>query len=522
VQKAVSILSWFLGVCALAGAAGAQPFLRIVDDVDHAIDERISVCFQVELAQQCSEVQSGAAVTMPPAFTSVRAEGAHHGPVSVHARDLHPAPEGGPPVLRVPRKAFLRVEGLPADPLTVEVFRARAPSFRNPVFRGVVGAAEAEIPSGELVLALEARGRAPDLQRLTAAPATHVKVAYRQASGWSLIVRCREATRGGAVVPGASVRLAGKSEATGKDGLALLSGLGQALALEVVHPKYLVQEQEPPSALAGTFTFREVALGKGGTLRARVTLDGKPASGAYCTVLEAEARPGSPVKYSEGGAGADGICRSGQLAAGAYTLRVSLPETRTFTDHLVSVREGEETAADIALNSIRVTGRVSLGGKPAPGYMVMAVAEGQEARGGLPTIQAATDEYGDFEATVWAPGEYLFRLTADTGVQVAGERRVGLSRPQETVDFELDGTSIGGQVVDEKGQPLAGARVSLLWQGNELVAVSGEDGKFEILVAESGAGEISASRGGYDPSPARQVSPHSNVVLVLHKQSGEH
>src|SRR6185295_8419606 len=102
--------------------------LRLVDDRGEAIPDAVSVCFQVDLAAQCMEVAPGKTAALPPSFASLRIEGPHHGPVSVRGRDLQPGPDGGPAAVQVPRKAFLQVEKLPSDPVTLSVFRPQAPS----------------------------------------------------------------------------------------------------------------------------------------------------------------------------------------------------------------------------------------------------------------------------------------------------------------------------------------------------------------------------------------------------------
>jgi hypothetical protein len=513
-----------LSLCLTAPAWAAEPALRLVDDRGQAVADPVSACFQVDLATQCVDVAPGGTVVLPPSFSSVRVEGAHHGPAALRSRDLQPGADGGPPVLQVPRKAFLQVDGLPpaSDPLTISVYRPQAPSFRNSLFRAVVGPAGLEIPSGDLVVSLSARG-APDLQRLSAPPASRVKLTYHPRTGWSLIVRCRESA-GGGLVAGASVTLYGRSGTTGADGLALLSGIPEGGVASVGHPQYLSQQIGDLAAEAGTFAFREVLLQKGGALSAHVTMDDKPAAGSYCAVLQPDARPGT---LAEGTVGADGFCRPGRLPSGDYTLRVSIPQSRSFVDQAFTVRDGADTRIDVPLWSIHVTGRITVGRQPASGYTVEAdlLTPTGKTAGTLPALRASTNEYGDYEATVWTAGDYIFRLIADSGSQVAGERRVSLQSPQETVDFELDGTGIGGQVVDEKGQPVEGAQVTLLWDTGDLTTMSGPEGRFVILVSQEGSGDLFAEKNGFESSRPRHVSASRNsgissVVLVLRRQGG--
>lgn len=498
-----------LGPAVPAGAQEPARTLRLVDDRGVAVPG-LSACFQVELATQCAEAGRDGTVPLPPSFAGVRAEGPHHGPVAARGRDLRPEVEGGPPVLRVPRKAFLQIDGLPpaGSPLTVEVFRVRTPSFRNPVFRGTPGPGGLEIPSGEMVAALSTRGRAPDLHRLSAPPAGRVRLVYHPRDGWSLVVRCREAA-GGKPVGSVAVSVGGQKEATGADGLVLFSGLAQTTEeIEAVHSRFLPQAVDGSAAEPGTISFREVALERGGSVRARITLDGAPAEGAFCAILDVRRDDGPRIsrKLFDGMVGADGLCRTGRLAVGSYVLRVSVPQSHSFSDQPVAVREGEDVEVAVALTAIRVSGRVFRAGRPAVGYAVEAVAEGQAAGTGLPSLRAVTDPEGEYRATVWSPGAYTFRLRSPAGAPVAGERRVDLGRAAESVDFDLGGAGFVGRVVDDRGAPVEGAQVTLRWQGGALAAQSGADGAFEIQVAEEGSGELTAAKTGYEPSAPRRVS----------------
>jgi hypothetical protein len=340
-------------------------------------------------------------------------------------------------VVRVPRKASLQVLGLPRGAggrVTVSLFPLRSPSFRAPLFEKTVGAEWTEVPSGELIVALTGQG-APDLQRLLIPPAARVQVTYRAREGWSLLVRCRPAAAGGrGVVAGAAVSVEGRTEATGPDGLALFPGLAGTVAATAAHPGFLTGKVEGITAEPGTLVAYDVPLELGGTVRARVTLDGRPAAEAFCTLLDPEVRGGA---LAEAAVGADGVCRSGRVKAGTYTLRVAVPASRTYVDETVAVREGSDSAVDVRLSSIRVSGRVLVGGRPAAGYRVEAdIAAGSHV--GLPVLQATTDENGDYQATVWLRGEYIFRVTAPSGRILGSQRKVDLERREEGVDFELE------------------------------------------------------------------------------------
>src|SRR5262249_47532737 len=162
-------------------------------------------------------------------------------------------------------------------------------------------------PSGDLVLALEAKGHAPDLQRLSAPPGARLFIAYHARDGWSLLVRCREASHAGAPVAGAQVSTSGHTETTGGDGLALLAGLSTAEAVKVRPPRYLDQSLAAPPAEPGVYFAVDALLARGGTMTAHVLANARPAANIPCAVLASGSKS---TKLAEGVTGADGLYRS--------------------------------------------------------------------------------------------------------------------------------------------------------------------------------------------------------------------
>ncbi len=505
-------LACLLVVGLIPSVHAAAQTLRLADDRGQAVNEALSVCFQVGTAPQCTDVKPGETVPVPPSFSSVRAEGAHHGPISARPREL--TTEGVQQVLRVPRKAVLHVDHLPADPLTLSAFRSRAESFRNPIFYGVVGAGGVEIPSGDLVLELAAPRGAPDLQRLSAAPGAQVSVSYHPRTGWSLLVRCTAA--GGAPVAEAMVSLAAQSATTGADGLALLPGLQAVESLKVRHARYIAQEIPAPPATVGAFLVHEVVMEQGGSVAAHVTLNDQPAIGTRCTVLSAQSsEDGEAAKVAEGVVGPGGIFRS-RLPAGSYTLRVTVVAGGAFLDQPFDVREGDEAQVDVALRPVHVTGRVLRSGMPAVGYTIDAVAEGQDTSSTKPpALQSLTNDNGLYQATAFIPGDYLFQVRSDIGIPLGEKRRVRLTQPEETVDFDLSGIAITGRAMDEEGNPIEGVEASLRAPGGELSAITSKDGLFQILVPEGGSGEVSVRKLGYETPPSQNVQIGPGQVELL-------
>ena len=204
---------------------------------------------------------------------------------------------------------------------------------------------------------------------------------YHLRQGWSLLTRSRAAATL-RPVPGAEVEVAavvGYSQperplaksVSGKDGLVLLSGLEAAMAsLDVRHPSFIPAEVRGLTASPGSFAFREVDLGTGGRLVARITTHGRPSPGTTCQVY------GLPADIDrllwETRVNQQGVCSSSRLAPGKYKLRVRIAESTAQVNRWVDVVEAQDTDVDVALAPTRISGEVRRGGKPAPGYSVEA------------------------------------------------------------------------------------------------------------------------------------------------------
>ena len=499
--------------------AAAKPVsLRLIDDRGKAIAGPLDVCFQIGTRNDCIAGR-GEPVQVPPEAVSVRVEGPDHGPVSARRQDLKGERDGGL-LLVVPRKALLQVGGSPEERLTVSLYRQDDPSFRLPAFRSEVrGGSSLKIPAGDHLVSLTASGRAPDLHLLSARPGGGERLVYRPRSGWSLVVRCRE-EKNGAPVPGARVDLEAMEgysprghadpRVSVQSGLALFSGLPFLLAsARVDHPRFVPHQEEGISASPGTFAFREALLEEGGRLRATITADGKPLPGVDCQVLEYDANPQGPAPepkaHFKGMTDKAGVCRSGNIAAGPYTLRLAKPGSRTFLDRSVVLTNGEETAVSVPIVPIRVHGTVLRGSGPAPAYVVTFSDENElkpNATRRDAQAEAVTDEKGEYEALLWSPADYVCAVRTPEGTP-ATHKRLRLENAEERVDFSLAEHDVAGVVLDEHDQPVAEAGVGLSWNRSyHRLARTDAKGFFSFPLTEDGRGTVRAGKTGYlEPTP---------------------
>jgi len=513
--------------------------LQLVDDRGKAITEEVEVCFQAGTRSDCAPSR-GARIELPPELVSVRVEGADHGPVSATRQNLRKEPNGDL-LLAIPRKALLQVAGSSENNLTVSLYSQDDPSFRTPSFRGEVrGGSALKVPSGVYLVSLAASGRAPDLQLLTAKPGGSERLVYRPHSGWSLVVRCR-AEKEGTPVQGAQVDVGAmegfssgpqkERQVSGKSGLALFSGIPHLLAsAAVAHPRFVSHREEGISASPGTFAFREAQLEEGGRLRAAVTVEGKPVAGVDCRVLEYDANPRGPAPEPkalfQGTTDGAGICRSGKIAPGSYTLRLAMSGRRSFLDRTVVMISGEETTAVVSLAAMRIHGSVRRGPQAAPSYVVTFSDQNESKQNATrrdAQAEATTNEEGEFETLLWSPGDYYAGVQTPEGTP-AGFKRLRLENAEERVDFFLEEHDVAGVVLDDRDRPVAGASVFLAWNRYHRLARTDEKGSFSFPLTEDGRGTVRTLKAGYLEPPLVEVEAHAEVhpppLVVRLKRTG--
>lgn len=517
-------------------------------------DEAFEVCRIVALERQCDTFGGRDLPRQIPAFDVLQMESPGHGPLALKPRDLVRIDSGGDheDVFRiaVPRKAWLHVEGLPEEAVTLSLYPQEDPAARRPSLRVDALAAEPlRIPAAAFLASLSAPGWAPDLSLIHPEPGEELTLHYRQRSGWSLVLRSSH-RQSGEPVPEAELVLepapgySGLPEEqrkvreaeTGAFGLAIFSGLEEPLMEATFqHVDFLPMRVAGLSASRGTFSYRDVPLPQGGGADIEVLLDGRPVPGARCALLKYRRdAPGSkaPPKEVFGGTTDEkGLCQPRALSEGVYQLRIEPPSRMVerhsarsaHVDRAIQIVEAEDVPVEVILEPTLLQGTVTRGGEPAPGYDVMVID--REHRLKNTTSQDAlivprTDEEGHYEVTIWAPGEYSLFVQNQGGVPGAWET-VRLDGGTESVDFQLAAEEVTGRVVDEDGLPLEEADVQLRW--NTLSyrrAMTGTDGRFSFPVEEEGQVELTARKHGFQPSEPLelQVGPETSsppVVITL-------
>jgi hypothetical protein len=170
-------------------------------------------------------------------------------------------------------------------------------------------------------------------------------------------------------------------------------------------------------------------------------------------------------------------------------------------------------------------------GKRLPGAQIslLDASQGEMALAPLPDSFVA-NERGEFtfRAPAWAwleakhPSFSPGRSRVDASVQASHRLELRLAEKDET-EFEATG-SVGGQVVDPQGAPVAGAAIQSRRRGprwgSRSSATSGPDGRFEIAgLAPEGRYDLVATYPGYASARAQSV-PAGTTSVTLRLAAG--
>jgi protocatechuate 3,4-dioxygenase beta subunit len=296
------------------------------------------------------------------------------------------------------------------------------------------------------------------------------------------------------------------STTTGPDGTFRLGELkaGDALDLYVQHPEYVAAHL--PGLKVPTAEPLRIGLRKGRTLSGRVVgPEGEPVAGAVL----------SPSRGSRlhGKTDPEGVFRVSGVAPGSVDLRVTAKGYRPkVLEGIVIPEERDPESLEITLDrSVAVEVRVlSADGEPLAGEWVNASPElPQDPREfrmfGMDHPRNRTDGRGIVKIEVPKPGRYRFSA--------------GNSESSAIVEVPPEGTSvelrvpptieISGRVVDENGEGISAARVTLEISregGVFSTMLSSEaDGSFRFPGAREGTMRLTAGKKGFADSPPQEV-----------------
>ncbi len=208
----------------------------------------------------------------------------------------------------------------------------------------------------------------------------------------------------------------------------------------------------------------------------------------------------------------------------------------------VSLQEGKTLRKDYRFGEgIRVTGKVTRGGAPAVGVMVMmmpASAGGPLGMmgGGSGFAMGSTQEDGTFTITGVNPGRYTISVQSGFGGAPSGGDPLEVPRGSTEIrhDIRLPENSIRGIVVDESGEPVSGAAVTAVLAGRDITKVSDlggamesmggqafsdDEGRFTLGQVKAGVYRLQVQTDGYpttvvDDVAAAEGGPEIRIVLA--------
>ncbi|HTO77375.1 MAG TPA: carboxypeptidase-like regulatory domain-containing protein [Thermoanaerobaculia bacterium] len=520
--------------------------LHLLDDRGSTIGSSIKVCVYRGVETICFEQSPYEVPTSMRDFDSLTAEGPSHGPIHLRRIDLRH--EGTDELsVRIPRKAELAIQGLPADPITLSLYGSDDATFRKPAFRFEnVKAMGLLIPAQRFVLALSDGRNAPDLQLLSAKPGSQYHIDYHRRPGWSLLFRSVATER--APVDGAAASLLsaaapGKERELAKtvsdrDGLGTISGVTESyVTISVSAAGYLKTSAPGITAGRGTFTFREMALERGGYVKAEVTLDGTPATGSACQIASTQQKRDSGSRLptaevlAEVKVSKSGICETPRMAHGDYVFRVIPKDSGNSDDQSITLAEDQALDLEVKLRRYGVSGTVRRGEKPEAGALVFVTNDADFP--GFPAGRSAppdplkleTDDEGRYDGTVWRSGRYTFTV-ASRSLAAAGTKTVDVGDDGAVVDFQLNEGDVSGVVVDQQNKPVPNAWVNLSfrvpggWENR--YGYGDEDGKFSFPLQEGGRLKLMAGKDGYKNSDEIELNvspdqaPPPQMLVVSH------
>lgn len=226
------------------------------------------------------------------------------------------------------------------------------------------------------------------------------------------------------------------------------------------------------------------------------------------------------------------------IPAGKVTASV-MAARKLICEHEVEVPEGGSVDVDCRKRTLVVSGVVLVGGRPAgpgtlvweppalaaPGRIDNTVSPGglrqQQAAGvGRPQVDVEVNADGTFVTEDLAPGHWQVLWNPQSG-SLSGSQAVDLpesERFETTLSFP--GIALMGVVMDERGEPVAAARVQEMVSG--ALAIAGADGAFTLAGVKPGKvalrarmGELSSVLTELVLAADRQPDP---VRLVVKKQ----
>ena len=283
---------------------------------------------------------------------------------------------------------------------------------------------------------------------------------------------------------------------------------GESLDLNVTHPDY--GPGRAPGVAVPAETPVRVVLQRTVRVSGKVSgPDGKPVAGVQVSLDEltpmsfGSGRPtlfpaGRPQRAATDDEGGFAFER---VAPGPIELRAEAPRYQVAKLEGLEASPGQELAGleIVLLPGGVVEGRVlSPDGRPLPGAEVILSLTSERGMAFTPH-RTQSDGDGRYRLDGLPTGPQTLEARAEGYRRAA--REVEVSAEPKAVDFQLErGLEVSGRVVNEAGEPVAGADVHLVAGINQFDALrvqSGSDGAFRIAGVQDGSYRLRVRKEGY-------------------------
>ena len=163
----------------------------------------------------------------------------------------------------------------------------------------------------------------------------------------------------------------------------------------------------------------------------------------------------------------------------------------------VTVRRGKATRLDVhdeGEDGVRLFGTVRENGEPVPRALITMLGSDRQGLLGMGVRANAADMNGRYELLGVKPGDYVVQVTRFQGqpVQTTFEVEVPEDVRDYLFDIELPTSTISGVVLDSRGEPVEGVRVTL---GSEDSGLAGQSGLIG-MIAQNGLSQARTNEQG--------------------------
>lgn len=226
-----------------------------------------------------------------------------------------------------------------------------------------------------------------------------------------------------------------------------------------------------------------------------------------------------PSRQIDGTASQEGVWHVPGISPGTYELRVLGDQKAVWHEEFLDVRPGQP-ALRIDLPVLRVEGQILMGKEPLSATLWLSQQGGRRLR-------FDSDDRGRFSGVLPGEGLWAPQIYSEMEKLRVSLEPVEIKPPQgknlAKVEIQVPDTKLSGQVVDDGGQPVRTARVSIIHLDKRAQDVidTDEKGEFSVRGLHPGSLVVKADDGerqsDFVPSTLPEKGEAPSLRLVVHK-----